>query len=237
MKYLIKKILMLFMFSSLFTTLRAQSLVTTDYWFEGYVYEQNGEGVPFLTIVLSEKGSDIPKSVTMSSDIGYISFKEVPIDIYKDHILSVYSGNKLLGQYIREGFKKKPTFVGNLNTHIELHESPRTFQTEQIIPTTEDESLTLQDFLSKCDMEVEDVSIFAKDAIIPFRLFLNGMPLDQEKMTILLGKVPMKMIKQIMVTKYAIPNSYFYGAISVLLNTEHMAAFPKDISLHPLKKF
>ena len=231
-----KLILSLVMITNVFGASQAQDQATLDYWFEGYVYKQIGEGIPFLTVVLTEKDNDIPKGITMSSDIGFIRFEDIPINIYKDHILSVYQGDSLLGQYVREGFKQKPTFIGNLNTHIQLPDYKGNISVKTFQPTTEEKSMIVKSFLEKIGLEIEGISIFPIGKDAPFHLFVNGMPFKQDRIETILFQVPMELVQQISLSEYISPNAYYSGAISIILNAGEKSVFPTDIPLRPLKK-
>lgn len=231
-----KLIFSLVMITNVFGASQAQSQATSDYWFEGYVYKQIGEGVPFLTVVLTEKDNDSPKGITMSSDIGFISFKDIPIDIYKDYVLSVFQGDSLLGRYVREGFKQKPTFTGNLNTHIQLSDYEGSIDVKTFQPTSEEKTMIINTFLEKIGLEIEGATVFPVGKDAPFRLFVNGIPFNQEEIESILSKAPMEIIQQISISEYISPNAYYSGAISISLNVGEKSAFPIDIPLRPLKK-
>lgn len=213
----------------LFNSFLAKSQETTDYWFEGYVHTAQ-QASPYCTVVLTEKGSDKIKSVSLSSPTGLIDFRGVAIDIYKEHILSVYCGDVLIGKFIREGFKHKPQFVGNLNTHIRLPETPSSFYTENrlSIDATHDEEI-LRDFLLRtADLEEDNGVYYLKNSDAPLRIFINHQPLAHEQIQTLLSKVPMQLVKAIVINTFTHPNAYFSGAISIVLKQGQVAEFPKD---------
>lgn len=229
-----KILLMVILFTSMISFSQAQNSYTSDYWFEGYIYKNNTEGQPFLTVVLHEMGNDIPRAVTMSSNIGYINFNGIPIDIYKDHILSVYIGKRLLGRYLREGFQQQPKFKGNLNVHIQMSDCPNEIEQISYYPSEEDKSIFIRDFLLMKGMDIDGASIFPKGSETPLRLFLNGLPIGQNKMEILLDKIPMEVVEQIIVYEYNAHNDYYSGAISIQLIQGKKAEFPTDIPLYSL---
>ncbi len=231
-----KKSVLLILFLSMFSFAQAQSSATTDYWFEGFIYKNNNEGHPFLTVVLTEIGNDKPKAVSMSSDIGYVDFKGVPIDIYKDHILSVYMGNILLGQYVRDGFKKKPKFTGNLNVHMNILNCSNEFKKVSYTPTDDENSMYIGEFLIKKGFDIEDISIFPINSQAPFKLFLNGHHVDYNKISVLLKQISMKMVQNINIYEYINPNPYYSGAISIQLTEGPIATFPVELPLRSLRE-
>ena len=64
----------------LLLTLKSVSVFSqenTDYWYDGVAYTDSTEltsGVPYLTIVLSKEGDQMPKAVTVSNSLGAFSF-------------------------------------------------------------------------------------------------------------------------------------------------------------------
>lgn len=229
-------LIIIIMILNLLNPFMAKSQTTTNYWYEGYVYQEKAKGCHFLTVVLTEQGNETPKAITMSSPAGLISFKGVPINIYKNHILSVYQGAQLLGRYIRKGFDKKPSFVGNLNTHI-LIERAISLSTRILKTGEEQKKVFLGDFLVKNEMEIEASIIFPKDTDKPFRVFVNGMELEQAELQSLLEKASMELVKHIEVLRYDTPNPYFSGGLNIVLNVGEQAFFPANQSFNPLERY
>lgn len=213
----------------LLNSLLAKSQETKDYWFEGYVHTAQ-QGIPYSTVVLTEKGTEKIKAVTLSSPIGHIDFRGVAIDIYKDHILSVYCGEQLIGKFVREGFKHKPQFVGNLNTHIRLSGTPSSFYTEHrlSISETHNEEILHNFLLRIANLEEDNGVYYIKNSDAPLRIFINHQPLAHEQIQALLRKVPMQLVKEIVLTTFMHPNAYFSGAISIVLRQGKIAEFPRN---------
>lgn len=204
----------------------------TTYFFQGYTYQQvksKKSPCPYLTVVLHEVGSEQAKAVSMSNGFGDCSFYGVPIDIYKDYKLSVYAGDKLLGVYLRQGFREKPSFPGgNINTHTLVPSGSEAYSTK-ILELPKGKSLSLRQFLTQTpELELEEDMLFLKGGSSSLRIFINHATLPADKLKALLNTLDTNYISRCELILYKQANPYFAGAINILLTIGQAGSFPDD---------
>ena len=117
------KIIVLIVMCAFFSRVKSQE--NTTYFFMGNVFsvDEKGDEVrhPYLPVLLAYK--DKPEDVVavrLTNMVGVFSFEDVPINIYKDYILSfpLPNGER---KFLFEKEIKEPEFKGgNFNTHIKF---------------------------------------------------------------------------------------------------------------------
>ena len=227
----------------LLLTLKSVSVFSqenTDYWYDGVAYTDSTEltsGVPYLTIVLSKEGDQMPKAVTVSNSLGAFSFYGVPMDIFKDYTISVIEGNTNAASYLCNKFIEKPRFVGNINAHFKYIPIGETHSETILTPTKEDVKLMLLDYLKKkLDLEYEDRVLFPKASDAPYKVLANNVEIPDEKIDMILQQVPMEMIKEIKVVRYNTPNKYFSGVLNIRFTFGDESTVDKETRLFSLPR-
>lgn len=221
-------IIQIAMLSLFFGTFGLKAQETKEYWFEGYLHTPSWKANPFCTVLLRERSSDKVKAVTLSSPAGLVEFRAVPIDIYKEHVLSVYQGEQLMGHFLQEAFKSKPQFKGNINSHIQLEATP-SYKERVLTPEASQRTMTLGDYLASVgDIEQDNGVYFLKGSDAPLKIFVNHHPLSQELVKELLEKGTMNLVRQVVLVALDQANKYFSGAISIILTQGNIAEFSRD---------
>lgn len=219
-------------FSAFFSTVHAQNQEQSDYYYQGYTFEQtNGvkSASPYLTVVMIGGGSTVPKAVTMSNAIGDISFEGTPMDIYLQNKLEVYAGNKLIGVYFPKKWTEKPPFPnGNMNSHMEVP-SKLEFYTKKDLALPTERSISLRTFLNEIpDIAMDEDNFFIKGSDGGIRLFINNNNLPADKLKSLLDNLTVNYIKSCQLIVFNEPNRYFSGAINITLVAGNPGSFPTD---------
>lgn len=128
--------------SMLLSSLALHAQQTTEFFYLGTVYYKTKAGVeqrfPYLPVYLSrqDKPQDII-AVTITNPNGEASFEGVPIDPYKDHILTVHLPSGTY-RFHRPSIRKNPGFTGNISTHIRLDALEKYFTSSTIVPKKTD---------------------------------------------------------------------------------------------------
>ena len=110
--------------SMLLSSLALHAQRSTEFFYLGTVYCKTKAGVeqrfPYLPVYLSrhDKPNDII-AVTVTNANGEASFKGVPIDAYKDHVLTVHLPSGAY-RFFCAGLDKDHGFRGNISKHIRL---------------------------------------------------------------------------------------------------------------------
>lgn len=212
----------------------------TDYWYDGIAYTDSTEltsGVPYLTIVLSKEGDQMPKAITVSNSLGAFSFYGVPMDIFKDYTISVIEGNINAASYLCKKFIEKPNFVGNINAHFKYIPIGNTHSETILNPTKDDAKLLLLDYLKKnLELEYEDRVLFPKASDAPYKVFVNNADVPDEKIDMILQQVPMEMIKEIKVVRYNTTNKYFSGVLNIRFTFGDESTVDKETRLFSLPR-
>lgn len=219
-------------FSALLSTAYAQNREQSDYYYQGYTFEET-DGVksasPYLTVVLIDGESTTPKAVTMSNAIGDVSFKGTPMNIYVQNKLEVYAGNKLIGVYLPKKWTEKPPFPnGNMNIHMEVP-TKLNFFTKKDLALPAESNLSLRAFLNTVpNIEMDEDSFFIKGSDSSLRIFVNNAGLSADKLKSLLDNLTVNYIKSCQLIVFNEPNKYFSGAINITLVAGDPGSFPTD---------
>ena len=214
------------------STAQAQSQEQSDYYYQGYTFEQTAgvkSASPFLTVVMIGGEASTPKAVLMSNAIGDVSFKGTPMDIYIQNKLEVYAGNKLIGVYLPKRWTEKPPFPnGNMNTHMEVPSSLDFYKVKEL-EMPKEHPVSLRDFLRENpDIEMDGDNFFANGCDGSLRVFVNNSNLTAEKLKSLLHNLTTDYIKSCQLVLYNEPNKYFSGAINITLVVGDPGSFPTD---------
>lgn len=219
-------------FSASFSVAHAQSQEQSDYYYQGYTFEQtNGIKLasPYLTVVMVGGESNTPKAVSMSSAIGDVSFEGTPMNIYIQNKLEVYAGNNLIGVYLPKKWTEKPSFPnGNMNTHMEVPSKMDFYKIEDLdIP--KDHNISLRDLLRENPLiEMDGDNFFYNGCNGSLRIFVNNSNLTEEKLKSLLDNLTVNYIKSCQLVLYNEPNKYFSGAINITLVAGNSGKFPTE---------
>ena len=219
-------------FSALFSTVHAQNQEQSDYYYQGYTFEQTNSvksASPYLTVVMIGGENTTPKAVTMSNAIGDISFEGTPMNIYAQNKLEVYAGNKLIGVYLPKKWTEKPPFPnGNMSTHMEVP-AKLDFYTKKELALPTESSISLRTFLNAIpNIEMDEDNFFIKGSDGCIRLFVNNSNLSTDKIKSLLDNLTVNYIKSCQLIVFKEPNKYFSGAINITLVAGDPGSFPTD---------
>lgn len=216
-------------FMVLLGSVNTMSQTNTQYYFLGYIYSRaEGQGLkdskvyPYLPVVLKESGNaNNILAVKVANGNGEVSFKGVPINIFKDYCFDILGlkGNDL--KYRIKGTKEPYTFKsGNLTIHMRLpQEEGPYFKTEEFVFEKSEENTLLTEFLQKhVGLSYNDGSFFSKDGDLPYKLLINGKAdFNGKKIIPMLPQMTGALIKVVKVIKYTNPNPYYEGVINLHL--------------------
>lgn len=206
--------------SMLLSSFALQAQKTTEFFYLGNVYCKTKTGVeqrfPYLPVYLSlqDKPNDII-AVTMTNASGEASFKGVPIDPYKNHILTVHLPS---GTYrFREtAIEKNPGFTGNISTHIRLDAMEKYLIVSTIVPKKEDSDKLALDLATNAIKSAKRKGVTISDAEgLNYKLFVSGRMVQTKKQADVLLKITGEMLNKIVITHPLQANDYFAGSIDI----------------------
>lgn len=206
--------------SMLLSSFALQAQRTTEFFYLGNVYCKTKTGVeqrfPYLPVYLSlqDKPNDII-AVTMTNASGEASFKGVPIDPYKNHILTVHLPS---GTYrFREtAIEKNPGFTGNISTHIRLDAMEKYLIVSTIVPKKEDSDKLALDLATNAIKSAKRKGVTISDAEgLNYKLFVSGRMVQTKKQADVLLKITGEMLNKIVITHPLQANDYFAGSIDI----------------------
>ena len=213
---------------------------TTEFFYLGNVYCKTKTGVeqrfPYLPVYLSlqDKPNDII-AVTMTNANGEASFKGVPIDPYKNHILTIHLPS---GTYrFREtAIEKNPGFTGNISTHIRLDAMEKYLTVSTIVPKKEDSDKLALDLATSAIKGAHRKGVTISDAEgLNYKLFVSGRMVQTKKQADVLLKITGEMLNKIVITHPIQANDYFAGSIDFfLIDFPAEKLVPMDFSLERL---
>lgn len=213
---------------------------TTEFFYLGNVYCKTKTGVeqrfPYLPVYLSlqDKPNDII-AVTMTNANGEASFKGVPIDPYKHHVLSVHLPSGTY-RFVRIPIEKNPGFTGNISTHIRLDAMEKYLTVSTIVPKKEDSDKLALDLATKAIKGAKRKGVTISDAEgLNYKLFVSGRMVQTKKQADMLLKITGEMLDKIVITHPIQANDYFAGSIDFfLMDFPAEKLVPMDFSLERL---
>lgn len=202
---------------------------STQYYFLGYIYSR-AEGqelseskvYPYLPVVLKmAEEPDKVLAVKVANGNGEVSFKGVPIDIYKDYHFEILGLGTSDLKYQMKGTKEPYKFAsGNLTTHIRLPENMSSnFTIEELMIDKSEEDMLLTELLQKhAELSYEEGSFFSEEGDLPYKLLINGRADFNEKRFIpMLPQLSGGLVKSVKIIRYSDSNPYYEGAIDLHL--------------------
>lgn len=213
---------------------------TTEFFYLGNVYCKTKTGVeqrfPYLPVYLSlqDKPNDII-AVTMTNASGTASFKGVPIDPYKHHILTVHLPSGMY-RFVRIPIEKNPGFTGNISTHIRLNAMEKYLTVSTIVPKKEDSDKLALDLATNAIKGAKRKGVTISDAEdLNYKLFISGRMVQTKKQADALLKITGEMLDKIVITHPIQANDYFAGSIDFfLMDFPAEKLVPMDFTLERL---
>ena len=226
--------------SMLLSSLALHAQRSTEFFYLGTVYCKTKAGVeqrfPYLPVYLSrqDKPQDII-AVTITNANGEASFEGVPIDPYKDHILTVYLPSGAY-RFHRAPIKKNPGFTGNVSTHIRLDALEKYLTSSTIVPKTADADKLALDLATSVIKGAQRKGATISDAEgLNYMLFLSGHLVQDKKLVDALLQVKGSEVDKIVIMHPLQVNDYFAGAIDIYVRGVPLQKLtPMDHSLKRL---
>ena len=216
--------------SLLLSSLALQAQRSTEFFYLGTVYCKTKAGVeqrfPYLPVYLSrqDKPQDII-AVTMTNANGEASFKGVPIDPYKDHILTVHLPSGTY-RFRRIPIDKNPGFTGHISTHIRLDALEKYLTSSTIVPKKADADKLALDLATSAIKGAQRKGVTISDAEgLNYKLFLSGYLVQDKRLADALLQVRGSDLDKIVITHPLQANDYFAGSIDF---------FVRDVPLQKL---
>ena len=216
--------------SMLLSSLALQAQRSTEFFYLGTVYCKTKAGVeqrfPYLPVYLSrqDKPQDII-AVTMTNANGEASFKGVPIDPYKDHILTVHLPSGTY-RFRRIPIDKNPGFTGHISTHIRLDALEKYLTSSTIVPKKADADKLALDLATSAIKGAQRKGVTISDAEgLNYKLFLSGYLVQDKRLADALLKITGAEVDKIVITHPLQANDYFAGSIDF---------FVRDVPLQKL---
>ena len=195
---------------------------TTEFFYLGNVYCKTKTGAeqrfPYLPVYLSlqDKPNDII-AVTMTNANGEASFKGVPIDPYKYHILSVHLPSGTY-RFLRTPIEKNPGFKDYISTHIQLDAMEKYLTVSTIIPKKEDGDKLALDLATSAIKGAHRKGVTISDAEgLNYKLFVSGRMVQDKKLADVLLKITGEMLDKIVITHPTQANDYYAGSIDFMI--------------------
>ncbi len=230
------KVIVLIVMCAFFSGVKSQE--NTTYFFMGHVFsiDEKGEEIrhPYLPVLLAYK--DKPEDVVavrLTNMVGIVSFKEIPIDIYKDYIFTL-----LLPKGERKFFFAKntsaPSFKsGNYNTHIQLDREVSKYYNKEIEKMEKgEEEMNIIPWLIKHNswLEKDGDNLVSKESKLPVYIFVNGQRILSKSLQRLTNVLIMAAVKEVIVARYIEPNDYYEGVIDIHLTMGDYPGFGRRAS-------
>ena len=216
--------------SMLLSSLDLHAQRSTEFFYLGTVYCKTKAGVeqrfPYLPVYLSrqDKPQDII-AVTMTNANGEASFKGVPIDPYKDHILTVHLPSGTY-RFRRIPIDKNPGFTGHISTHIRLDALEKYLTSSTIVPKKADADKLALDLATSAIKGAQRKGATISDAEgLNYKLFLSGYLVQDKRLADALLKITGAEVDKIVITHPLQANDYFAGSIDF---------FVRDVPLQKL---
>ena len=195
---------------------------TTEFFYLGNVYCKTKTGAeqrfPYLPVYLSlqDKPNDII-AVTMTNANGEASFKGIPIDPYKHHVISVHLPSGTY-RFVRIPIEKNPGFTGNISTHIQLDAMEKYLTVSTIIPKKEDGDKLALDLATSAIKGAHRKGVTISDAEgLNYKLFVSGRMVQDKKLADVLLKITGEMLDKIVITHPTQANDYYAGSIDFMI--------------------
>ena len=216
--------------SMLLSSLALHAQRSTEFFYLGTVYCKTKAGVeqrfPYLPVYLSrqDKPQDVI-AVTMTNANGEASFKGVPIDPYKDHILTVHLPSGTY-RFRRIPIDKNPGFTGHISTHIRLDALEKYLTSSTIVPKKADADKLALDLATSSIKGAQRKGVTISDADgLNYKLFLSGYLVQDKRLADALLKITGAEVDKIVITHPLQANDYFAGSIDF---------FVRDVPLQKL---
>ena len=202
----------------------------TNYYFLGYIYSRlnnqelaDSKVYPYTPVLLKYE-DDLSKvlAVKIANGNGEVSFKGIPIDIYKDYIVEIFGvENSKPFSYLREGTKEPYSFPdGNLTIHMRLpHELNDFYAINEITFEKNEEDIPLIDLLKRYqNITFLEGSFFYSESKVPLKLFINGHgDYNDNQIRSMIHQISASVVKKVKIIKYTNPNPYYEGVIDIQL--------------------
>lgn len=216
--------------SMLLSSLALHAQRSTEFFYLGTVYCKTKAGVeqrfPYLPVYLSrhDRPNDII-AVTVTNANGEASFKGVPIDAYKDHVLTVHLPSGAY-RFFCAGLDKDPGFRGNISTHIRLDALEKYLTSSTIVPKKADADKLALDLATSAIKGAQRKGVTISDAEgLNYKLFLSGYLVQDKRLADALLKITGAEVDKIVITHPLQANDYFAGSIDF---------FVRDVPLQKL---
>lgn len=208
--------------SMLLSSLALHAQRSTEFFYLGTVYCKTKAGVeqrfPYLPVYLSrhDKPNDII-AVTITNANGEASFEGVPIDPYKDHILTVHLPSGTY-RFRRSSIRKNPGFTGNISTHIRLDALEKYLTSSTIVPKKGDADRLALDLATSAIKGAQRKGTTISDAEgLNYKLFVSGRMVQDKKLADVLLKITGEMLDKIVITHPIQANDYYAGSIDFMI--------------------
>ena len=217
------KVLFLIAMCAFFSKVKSQE--NTTYFFKGNVFSINANDEeirhPYLPVLLAykDKPNDIV-AVRVTNLVGVFSFEDVPIDIYKDYIISFPLPNKERRFWFEKEIKEPEFKGGNFNTHIQFDGGIEKYFNKKIERMEKgEEEMKIFPWLIKHNswLKNDGDNLISKESELPIYIFVNGMRLRPTAMKRLMDVLVMAAVKEVIVARYIEPNDYYEGVIDIHL--------------------
>ena len=226
--------------SMLLSSLALHAQRSTEFFYLGTVYCKTKAGVeqrfPYLPVYLSryDKPNDII-AVTVTNANGEASFKGVPIDAYKDHVLTVHLPSGAY-RFFCSGLDKDPGFRGNISTHIRLDALEKYLTSSTIVPKKADTDKLALDLATSAIKGAQRKGATISDADgLNYKLFLSGHLVQDKRLADALLKITGAEVDKIVITHPLQANDYFAGSIDFFVRDVPLEKLsPMDHSLERL---
>ena len=226
--------------SMLLSSLALHAQRSTEFFYLGTVYCKTKAGVeqrfPYLPVYLSryDKPNDII-AVTITNANGEASFKGVPIDPYKDHILTVHLPSGTY-RFRRIPIDKNPGFTGHISTHIRLDALEKYLTSSTIVPKKADADKMILDLATSAIKGAQRKGTTISDADgLSYKLFVSGRMVQTKKQADVLLQMTGAMLDKIVITHPLQANDYFAGSIDFFVRDFPVEKLvPMDFSLERL---
>ena len=226
--------------SMLLSSLALHAQRSTEFFYLGTVYCKTKAGVeqrfPYLPVYLScqDKPNDII-AVTVTNANGEASFKGVPIDAYKDHVLTVHLPSGAY-RFFCSGLDKDPGFRGNISTHIRLDALEMYLTSSTIVPKKADADKLALDLATSAIKGAQRKGVTISDADgLNYKLFLSGHLVQDKRLADALLQIRGSDLDKIVITHPLQANDYFAGSIDFLVRDVPLEKLtPMDHSLERL---
>ena len=149
----------------------------------------------------------------------------MPIDAYKDHVLTVHLPSGTY-RFRRIPIDKNPGFTGHISTHIRLDALEKYLTSSTIVPKKADADRLALDLATSAIKGAQRKGVTISDAEgLNYKLFVSGYLVQDKRLADALLKITGAEVDKIVITHPLQANDYFAGSIDF---------FVRDVPLQKL---